>query len=123
MKCFAKGVLGALIVLILAAIAIPQYSDYTDRAITNQVLYSVESIKSSIEKQLLINQPVKLNTNTLSLENVKSININVKGVITIKAGKIGQLIILTPELIDDKLVNWKCVGAPDYAMPPNCRNV
>jgi hypothetical protein len=124
MKSFLFGIAGALLVLILAAVLIPFYSDYSDRAITGEILISVKELQGDIEKQLIHKEPVTVSTNKAVKESQYISNIKVlnDGTIRIKGGKIGQVIILVPEVIDDKLVNWECIGGPDQAMPINCKS-
>ena len=55
MKCFLKGMIGAFVVLLIAAIAIPQYADYSDRAKSDDMLHSIDPLKQKLAS-LLINQ-------------------------------------------------------------------
>lgn len=122
MKSFLLGIGGMLTVLVLAAIIVPQYSDYTDRAITHEILVSIEPLKRDIEKQLLQNKTVVAPEGVLASlsQHVSSLYIYPDGRIQIKGGKIGQIIILTPKLIDTKHVQWQCLGGPNQAMTAAC---
>ena len=53
MKSFVHGLLGALTVLIVAAIIIPQYSDYTDRGISTVIIHFIKPEQAKIETSLL----------------------------------------------------------------------
>ncbi len=124
MKCMLLGMAGAFIILLLAAIFIPAYSDYTDRAITSEILISIKDLQRNIEGKLLQKKRVGISTSAIKIksEHISKIKVLDDGTIRIKGGKIGQVIILVPEVIDEKLVNWECIGGPNQAMPPNCKS-
>ncbi|NHZ81032.1 hypothetical protein F2P44_17385 [Massilia sp. CCM 8695] len=42
------------------------------------------------------------------------------GVIIAKGGRDGQMIVLSPSLLDGK-IQWRCIGAPDHDMPARCK--
>ena len=50
MRCFFGGALGALILFLIAAIIIPQYSDYRAAAETSRWLAQMEPIRLKIEE-------------------------------------------------------------------------
>ena len=121
MKSFMLGALGALFMLVISAIIMPQYSDYTDKARTASSLEQVEPLKALIEKSLLE-----------SPEMVSSINIKEysrkfdffellsDGSIVVKHGNAGQVFILIPK-VHGSIVTWQCIGGSNDLIPMMCK--
>lgn len=124
MKCFVKGMLGALLVLISAAVVIPLYGDYRSRSETMNWLQNIRPIQFAVA-----DNAIKLNTLNNSGIGIKIPNgltsepnviIRPDGMILIHGQKYGQLVALIPELSRNK-VTWKCFGGSAKDVPPSCR--
>ncbi|NHZ35220.1 pilin [Massilia rubra] len=127
MKCFLKGSLGALCVLVLAAALIPQYSDYRARAETSKMLAQLGAVQRAIEADAVkrgtfVGTATKLAHALPVPSNVTLFEVNDAGVIVAKGGRNGQMIILSPLFVDGK-IQWRCIGAPDKDMPDRCKAV
>lgn len=119
MKPFLLGVFGALLVLVLAVILLPLYSDYSDRVMTERMLITLGPLKESIENQLKNKQKIILNPKNYNLSpHISFIEISEMGVITVRGDGSGQVFILTPS---SNGIKWRCLGGPYKAMPSACR--
>ena len=126
MACFLKGLLGALLMLALAAAIIPQYSDYRALAETSNLLVQLEPVQRAIEadavKQKSFAGMAKHLANTAFIPNKLTVfEVTEAGVIIAKGGRDGQMIILSPSLLDGK-ITWRCLGAPDHDVPARCKS-
>ncbi len=122
MKCFLKGVAGAVLLLIASAIIIPGYSDYSDRIITNEMLSSVKPLQAAIEIQLGNDKEINVDVTKYNLStSITTIRIGSDGAITVQGGKHGQVFILTPTSISEA-TKWHCMGGNYHAMPALCKN-
>ena len=128
------------IIGILAAIAIPQYSAYTNRAKASDGLSLMGAYKTAISEYIstegvtdlatITNDELGMTGVTFSSTNVTSV-VQAEGIITatFAAGAGGDLngqeLILTPE-INSGAVNWACSTSIPEAnhnwLPKQCRN-
>ena len=60
MKSFLLGMAGGFLVLLVAAVLIPTYTDYSDRAITTDMLRDVRPVQEAIEKKLIGNHTARI---------------------------------------------------------------
>ncbi len=124
MKSYLFGALGALTVLILAAIIIPQYCDYRAQSETSVWLNHIRPIQNQIENTILENKTVNdsgLEVNALlHLNDMEYTNITRDGVIFLKGGSEGQFITLIPTIIEGDVI-WECVGGSNDNMLPKCK--
>ena len=116
--------LGALLVLISAAVVIPLYGDYRSRAESMNWLQNIRPIQFAVA-----DNAIKLNTLSNSGVGIKvphefrsgpNVIIRSDGMILIHGQKYGQLVALIPELSRSK-VTWKCLGGSAKDVPPSCR--
>jgi len=126
------------IIGILAAIAIPQYSAYTNRAKAADALslmgalktaaseyISTEGLDKKTAKTALTQKNLGLDKTTYTSTNVKSVAMAKGGTITatfVKGLMNGKTMILTPT-IGSGMVTWACtttVKETNY-VPSNCR--
>ena len=124
------------IVGILAAVAIPAYSDYTARAKVTDGLSLAAGAKTAVTENIITNTTSRrsgLNhtngvINGASSANVTSISVNdSNGEITVTydesvSGTAGQTIILQPTA-SNGAVSWACTAGTlaDNLKPANCR--
>ncbi len=119
MPCFFAGAMGALAILIGAAIIIPQYSDYRAAAETDRWLVQMGPIKLMIEENAMrlktmagAGKHIDLPASLLSPPpGATFFEIRDSGEIIMHGGRDGQLVILTPTLSDGR-VTWRCLGGP-----------
>ncbi len=114
MPCFFKGALGTLLVLVLAAIIVPQYSDYRAAAETSEWLAAVSPMKMQIEQNALRLKTLtgagkQIDPPRFAPHNVPQYEIRDSGEIILYGGRHGQFVMLTPSLADGK-VTWRCLG-------------
>jgi Tfp pilus assembly major pilin PilA len=130
-------VIGLILIIavigILAAIAIPQYADYTARAKVAQAMPKVEETKQQLE-QFILAQNTLPNSNRqaglpeqITDENLLSIEVQPGGVMQVKFGSTNtnlneKTIVWVPELGNGR-VEWDCSGGdlPKRYRPPQCR--
>ncbi|MFO1258466.1 MAG: pilin [Gammaproteobacteria bacterium] len=120
------------IIGVLAAIAIPAYSDYLIRARVSEMVNVAGAAKTSISEYALSKNVLPANATlagvtTITSPMVASMTVGAGGVITINSsaavtGTANAIaIVLTPTLATDK-VTWTCTstGLTKYA-PASCR--
>ncbi|MDM5176420.1 pilin [Massilia sp. DJPM01] len=121
--------LGALLMLALAAVIIPQYSDYIARSETSVVLVLLEPVQRAIaadavKQKSFAGMAKHLANPALIADRLTGMltvfEVSDAGVITAKGGRDGQMIVLSPSLLDGK-IQWRCIGAPDHDMPARCK--
>lgn len=125
MKCFLKGFFGAFAAMAIAAVAIPQYSDYRAYAETQRWLVEIEPLRLRIEERGLRAGTLKDVSVGLTKPDFRSgtpaaFRIDPDGTILIKGRDEGQVVLLTPTLRSGS-ITWACVGGPDDAIPKKCR--
>lgn len=127
---FVMIFVGIAVIGILAAITIPAYGDYTNRAKVSEMILAGADAKIYIAEYAqangsLINSGSGLSINT-SGKNVGSGSVSADGVITVTGSGIGTgtqpTLTLTPTLDETTgVVTWVCSGSPSKLMPASCR--
>lgn len=121
------------IIGILAAIAIPQYQDYTRRSHVSEGLNLASAAKNSVADFFAAMGAWPTSNasagvaNTIRGNAVTSVRIGANGVITItyndRIGTTGQTLLLTPANAGGS-ITWDCTTGgtlPDNLRPANCR--
>lgn len=127
------------IIGILAAIAIPAYTDYTVRARVTEGLNVASSMKSTVSENLINGNIASSSatkaqactgvneiTTTSSTANVKTASCDAKGIITVTMTPKARdaVLVLTPTYTstDGSTVTWKCTTTTDKKyVPSECR--
>lgn len=120
------------IIGILAAVALPAYQDYTNRAKVSELILAGADAKINISeyaqvKSKLTSSGSGLTVNTAGLNVSAGSSVSVHGIIqilgssTFPAGNIPD-ITLTPTLdAASGVVTWVCAGTPLKYMPASCK--
>jgi hypothetical protein len=124
------GVWGAAIVLVSAAVVIPQYTRNESRLHTLEAMSSASDIKQAITGKAIDQNSliaVGRNIKLPSMESeVKSntvkgyIEVTDNGVILLQDGFDRQLVVMIPRL-DAGKVHWRCLGGSAAGVPANCK--
>jgi type IV pilus assembly protein PilA len=120
------------IVGILAAVALPAYSNYTARAYASEALGVAQGYKTAVIEYHAANggYPADLatvNKATIATEVIDSIALSSAGVITVNMAGVGgfdtaDTIVLTPVFTAGAGYDWDCTSAAadDEQLPPDC---
>ncbi len=130
----SSGMATVAVIGILAAIAIPAYQDYTERAKISEVLFNISPLKDAVSKHYSThkNWPSELNQqiSTLQLsDKIKevqyqsanhTINIVLKNDNQYLEDKI---LSLQAEVQSSGSITWRCFSdnIPNKSLPPSCR--
>jgi hypothetical protein len=128
MKNFCFGFMAATMFIVFVTLVLyPQYSDYGAYAQTYNWLTQIKSvgIQAAIEKNILNSRhfsdmSVGINKNLVNTREMDIFEITPSGIIVIRGGRDGQVVILIPE-ISGKDVVWKCIGGSEKAVTNECR--
>lgn len=119
-RCFWLGALGAFVVLLAAAILVPQYADYKDRAANTTAYDDSLALRESIAARIVELGSVENSGSNIQAPNDGSNKAVTRDGTIILQGRYGHVLVLTPSL-DQGAVNWKCIGGPPKDMPRPCR--
>ena len=130
------------IIGILAAVALPAYSDFTKRAKVSEVILAASNCRTVVTEamqtgfktgELPLGNDWGCNENNVTSQYVTALTTNAAGVITVTAGAIGDgvdgnNVTLTPEgvvLAENSPVTpsgWTCAGSiSSQFLPASCR--
>jgi type IV pilus assembly protein PilA len=138
MKSYQKGftlielMIVVAIIGILAAIAIPAYSDYTKRAKVTELVTAGSACKASVSEYFQsqgafpasIEEAGCSNTST---DKIDEITLGADGVITVTsqiAGVAGDYVLTPTETVADSgVLEWSCAASTieEKYLPANCR--
>ena len=122
-RAFISGAIGALLVLIAAAIIVPQYGDYTARSRAATVLNSVRPLQDRIASRIIALKSVSgsgIGNSQLVASPVKEIVVLEDGIIIVVGSHFGQVLVLVPSYSSGN-VSWRCLGGSAKDVPPQCR--
>jgi type IV pilus assembly protein PilA len=118
------------IIGILAAVALPAYQDYTNRAKVSEMILAGADAKINISEYALVNGTLVGSGTGISIatggKNVASdSNVSANGLITVNGTDIGSgtqpILYLSPTLTDSGVITWNCSGTPNKLMPASCK--
>ena len=120
------------IIGILAAVALPAYQDYTNRAKVSEMILAGADAKINIAEYAQVQGTLTNAGNNLSVNTTgKNIaatgsSVSANGIITVAGsgigGATGTTIVLTPVLdTTSGVVTWTCTGSPSKLMPASCK--
>ena len=118
------------IIGILAAVALPAYQDYTNRARASEVVLAASAARTCVTEIVQSNGPSNLNTcdSTAATRFVSGVTVNpTSGVITAAGQGFAETVFVTltpsPALTSTSngIEGWICNGTPIKWMPGSCR--
>lgn len=117
------------IIGILAAVALPAYQDYTNRAKVSELILAGADAKINIAEFAQVNGTLTGSGASLSIatggKNVASTSaVSADGIITVDGSGIGSgsvTLVLTPVLDASGVIQWTCTGGPAKLMPASCK--
>lgn len=116
------------IIGILAAVALPAYQDYTNKAKVSEVVLAASAARTCVTEIVQSSGPTGLNscaTGFAATQYATSLAVNdTTGVITV-GGSVGGKpvsVVLTPAISDNNITKWTCAGTPVNWMPGSCRS-
>lgn len=117
------------IIGILAAVALPAYSDYIARAKVSELILAASDAKIGVSEYAQVDNTLSGSGTGLSIntagDQVDTGSVNASGIINVvsNAGTIVDStvsITLRPNLTGG-VVTWGCTGSPTRLMPASCR--
>ena len=116
------------IIGILAAVALPAYQDYTNRAKVSEVILAASSARTCITETVSTNGKSGLDKcadSFVATKYAKKLEIGATDGITKVTGDIiksnDTTVTLTPTISGTAISNWKCTGTPAKWMPASCK--
>jgi len=119
------------IIGILAAIALPAYSDYIKRAKVTELILAASDAKLSVSEFGQVNNTLAASGSGVVIstdgDQVDIGSVSGTGTITVtsSAGTIDAgtdvVVVLTPTLMPSGVVTWVCTGTPAKLMPASCK--
>jgi hypothetical protein len=121
-SCFLRGVLGAFIILLAAAIAVPQYGDYKERAANAAIFDESLALRQSIEVRIQALGTVENSGFGIKVPDDRNYKADVTrdGTVILQGLRYGHVLVLTPSL-DQGVVSWSCMGGPPKDMHLQCK--
>jgi type IV pilus assembly protein PilA len=114
------------IIGILAAIAVPAYTDYRLKAKASEVLLAASSLRTAVAESVQGGQ-ILANIDSLTSGSTQYVDIVsvTNGIITAR-GKSGTdtsgfAVVLTPSVQDNNVRTWTCTMTPAQYAPGTCR--
>lgn len=116
------------IIGILAAVALPAYQDYTNKAKVSEVVLAASAARTCVTEIVQSSGATGLNscaTGFTATQYATSLAVNATtGVITV-GGSVGGntvSVVLTPAISGNNITKWTCTGTPVNLMPGSCRS-
>jgi hypothetical protein len=121
-RSFFFGALGALLVLVAAAIVVPQYSDYRARARGSEMLFYVRPVQDLVASRAIALQSLSGAGVGLRYEtpaSVKELIVREDGTLVVVGSHFGQVFVLMPSY-SAGVVSWRCLGGSAKDVPATC---
>ncbi|WP_298187126.1 prepilin-type N-terminal cleavage/methylation domain-containing protein [uncultured Pseudomonas sp.] len=115
------------IIGILAAVALPAYQDYTNKAKVSEVVLAASSARTCVTEIVQSTGASNLDTCANSFTATKYVGtlaVNAtSGVVTATSTGLSETatITLTPTISGNTISQWACTGTPTKWMPGSCR--
>lgn len=120
--CFIRGALGALVILIAAAVIVPQYADYKERAANAMMYDESASLRQAVEARILELGGIQNSGIGVQIPPPGSYRANLTrdGIIILQGAAFGHVLVLSPAFHEGAVI-WQCTGGPPKDMPRQCR--
>jgi len=116
------------IIGILAAIALPAYQDYTNRAKASEVVLAASSARTCVTEIIQADSGGALDScddDFVGTQYVSALSVGTTGVITVSGSGFPAgdtvSVVLTPTTTPGRISGWTCSGSPAKWMPGSCR--
>jgi type IV pilus assembly protein PilA len=116
------------IIGILAAIALPAYQDYTNRAKASEIVLAASSARTCVTEIIQADANGDVTTCADDFEGtqyVSALSVSSAGVITVDGSGFPDTtqpqVVLTPTTTAGRISGWTCSGSPAKWMPGSCR--
>lgn len=117
------------IIGILAAIALPAYQDYTNRAKASEAVLAASSARTCVSeivqsRGFTAGNLVSCGSGFVATQYVSSLTVDSDGIIEVEGAGFDEAltVTLTPSASgDNAILGWACTGTPQKWMPGSCR--
>jgi type IV pilus assembly protein PilA len=118
------------IIGILAAVALPAYQDYTNRAKASEVVLAASGARTCVSELVqtvgLSGLSAACGTGFTATKYAKALSVgDTTGVISVSgaiAGTTNDLsVTLTPTIVSSQITTWTCAGTPTKWLPGSCK--
>ncbi len=116
------------IIGILAAIALPAYQDYTNRAKASEVVLAASTARTCVTEIIQADSGGALDScddDFTGTQYVSNLAVAADGVITVTGSGFPDTtqpqVVLTPTTTPGRISGWTCSGSPAKWMPGSCR--
>jgi len=116
------------IIGILAAVALPAYQDYTNRAKVSEMILAGADAKINISefaqvKSTLSGSGANLSVNTAGKNVASASTVTNGGIIQVTGSgfPVTTRVTLSPTLDPSGVLTWTCTGTPSKYMPASCK--
>lgn len=127
LRCFFAGAMGAILVLIAAAVLIPAYGDYRGRAALTAAMSELDSYRHDIsERAATLGKTeasgvgIVVSPGDMARLGFDYVRIFADGTIVARHGKYHQVVIWEPAISSGE-VSWRCLAGPRKSVPGWCR--
>lgn len=122
---FLAGSIGMVLLISGYFFVTTQYDNYILRSQTSAWFDEIDPLLEAVEREVA--QKNFRNVNVKNDEDiflgktrhVDELVVTDAGLVVIRGGNIGQVVVLIPSLEGEK-VSWRCKGGPEYAIPRIC---
>lgn len=115
------------IIGILAAVALPAYSDYTKRAKASEIVLAASGARTCVTEVVQAGGAASASTcatGFVATQYASSLAVvDATGVITAQGTVDGDAVsvVMTPTIAGTDITGWDCTGTPANLMPGSCR--
>jgi type IV pilus assembly protein PilA len=116
------------IIGILAAVALPAYQDYTNRAKASEVILAASGVRTCVTETVSVNGASGLDacaSGFVSTKYAKTLTIDATSGAAVVKGTIlstdDVTVTLTPTISGNAISSWACTGTPTKWMPASCK--
>jgi type IV pilus assembly protein PilA len=116
------------IIGILAAVALPAYQDYTNRAKMSEVVLAASGARTCVTEAVSVNGASNLDTCAVDFVPTKYAKtlgiVATTGVVTVGGTILAAndaTVTLTPSISGNAVTGWVCGGTPSKWLPSSCK--